>query len=61
MTIEKEDRLFFIDVIILDTLQGIAKYLIISVMENKEKMCLYVSYVITLDAQQDYIEWIEGT
>ena len=61
MTVEKEDRLFVIYVKILDTLQGIAKQLIISVMDNKEGMYLYVSYAITLDTQQDYVEWIEGT
>ena len=60
MTMEKEDRLFSTDVTILDTLQGIVEHLIISVMEKKEGMYLYVSYVITLDTQQDFVEWIEG-
>ena len=61
MKVEKEDRLFVTYVTILDTLQGIVEHLIISVMENKEGMYLYVSYVITLDTQQDSIEWIEET
>ena len=58
MIVEKEDRLFVIDVTILDTLQGIAEHLII-IMEIKKGIHLYVSYVITLDTQQDSIEWIE--
>ena len=49
MIVEKEDRLFVIDVTIFDTLQGIIEHLIISVMDNKEEMYLYVSYVITLE------------
>ena len=61
MIVEKEDRLFVTDVTILDTLQGIAEHVIISVMEKKEEMYLYVSYVITLETQQDSIEWIEET
>ena len=60
MKVEKEEKMFVTDVIILDTLQGIVEHLIISVMEIKEGMYLYVSYVITLDTQQDSIEWIEG-
>ena len=56
MIVEKEDRLFVIDVIILDTLQGTTKHLMINVMENKEEMYLYVSYIINLDRQQDYVE-----
>ena len=61
MIVEKEDRLFVKDVTILDKLQGIVEHLIISVMENKEGMYLYVSYVITLDTQKDSVEWIEVT
>ena len=61
MTMEKEDRLFVTDVTILDTLQGIVQHLIISVMENKEGMYMYVCYVINLDIKKDYVEWIEGT
>ena len=60
MIVEKEDKLFVTDVTILDTLQGTKEHLIINVMENKEEMYLYVSYVITLDTHQDSIEWIEG-
>ena len=37
------------------------EHLMINVMENLEEMYLYVSYVITLDTQQDFVEWIEGT
>ena len=55
MKVEKEDRLFAIDAIIMDTLQGIVEHLITSIM-NKEGMYLYVSYVITLDTQQDFVE-----
>ena len=51
MTVEKEDRLFVTDVTILDILQGTTENLMINVMENKEEMYLYVSFVITLDIQ----------
>ena len=47
--VEKEDRLYAIDVTTLDTLQGIVEHLIMRMMEIKEGMYLYVSYVITLD------------
>ena len=57
MIIEKEDKLFVTNVTILDTLQGIAKHLIISMMERKEGMYLYVSYIITLETQKDSVEW----
>ena len=60
MKVEKEDKLFVIDVKIQDTLQGIVEQLITSIMVNKEGMYLSISYVITLDTQQDSIEWIEG-
>ena len=46
---------------ILGTLQGIVEHLIVKMELIKEGMPLYVSYVITLDTQQDYVEWIEGT
>ena len=60
MIVEKEDSLFVTDVIILDTLQGFAEHLILNVIENKEGIYLYVNYVITLDTQQDSIEWKKG-
>ena len=60
MIIEKEDKLFSIGVTILDTLQGIVEHLITSIM-NKQGMYLYVSNVITLDTQKDFIEWTEET
>ena len=59
MKMEKEDRLFVIDVTIFNILQGIVEHLIISVMEIKEGMYLYENYARTLDTQQDSIEWIE--
>ena len=61
MTIEKEDRLLVVDVTILDILQGTTKHLMINVMENREEIYLYVSYVINLDTQKDFVEWIEET
>ena len=51
MIVEKKDRFFATDVTILDTLQGIAEHLIISVMEDMEEIYLYVNYVITLVTQ----------
>ena len=48
MKVEKEGKLFAIDVIILDTLQGIAEHLIINVMEDIEEMYLHANCVITL-------------
>ena len=60
MKVEKEEKMFVTNVIILDTLQGIVEHLIIRMMEIKVGMYLYVSYVITLDTQQHSIEWKEG-
>ena len=60
MRVEKENKLFVTNVIILDTLQGIVEHLTTNIM-NKEGMYMYVNYVITLDTQNDSIEWIEGT
>ena len=51
MIMEKEDKLYNTSVIIFDILQAIAKHLIIRMMEIREEMYLYVSYVITLDTQ----------
>ena len=58
MKVEKEDKLFVIDVIFLDTLKGIIEHLITNIM-NIERMYLYVSYATTLDTQQSLVEWIE--
>ena len=60
MKVEKEEKLFVTDEIILDTLQGIAEHLTTSRM-NKEEMYLYVSYVVTLNTQKSSTEWIEET
>ena len=61
MIMEEENKLYPTSVTILDILQGIVEHLIIKMMEIKEGMYMYVSYVITLDTQQDSIEWTEGT
>ena len=61
MIVEKEDRLCSTDVTILDMLHGITEHLIIRMMEIKEGMYLYVSYVITLYTQKKPIQLIEGT
>ena len=61
MIVEKEYKLYARNVTILDTLQGIVENLVIIVMENKEGMYLYVNYVINLDTQQGFVEWIEET
>ena len=59
MKVEKEEKLFATDATTLDTLQGIIEHLIIRMMEIKEGMYLYVSYLINLDTQRDFVEWIE--
>ena len=56
----KEDKSYVIDAITLDTLQEIAKHLMISAMEEIEEMYLHVNYATTLDTQQSLVEWIEG-
>ena len=60
MIVEKEEKLFAIDVTTLDTLQGIVEHLIIKMMEIREGTYLYVNYKITLDKKQDSIEWKKG-
>ena len=49
--IERRPSSCVTNVTILDTLQGIAKNLIIRMELIREEMHLYVSYVITLDTQ----------
>ena len=56
MMMEKEDRLYVTSVTIQDTLQEIAEHLIVIMKKIREGMHMYVSYVITLDIQQDSIE-----
>lgn len=58
MKVEKEEKLFVTDVTILDTLQRISEHLMTKLM-NKERMYLYVSYVITLETQKSSAEQIE--
>ena len=60
MKVEKEDRLFAIDEIIMDTLQGIVEHLMINSMNRKE-MYMYVNCVTTLDTQWGFLEWTEET
>lgn len=60
MKVEKEDRLFSIDAIIREKLQGIIEHLMINWM-NKKEMYLYVYCVRTLDTHQGFAKWIEET
>ena len=60
MIVEREDRLFVTNVTILDILKGNAMQIMIKMMEIKERMYLYVSYVRNLDTWQNFVEWIEG-
>ena len=52
--------LFVTNVIILDILQGIVVHLKVRIRTIKGEMHLYFSYAITLDTQQDFVEWTEG-
>ena len=57
----RRNNLYVTSVTILDTLQEIVEHLIIRMEPIIEGMYLYISYVITLDMQQDSTKWIEGT
>ena len=49
MKVEKEGKSYVTDAITLDTLQEIAKHLMISEMEEIEGIYLHVSHATTLD------------
>ena len=49
------------NVTILDTLQGIAEHLKVTMGTIRGEMHMYVNYEITLSTQQDFVEWIKGT
>ena len=60
MKVGKEGKLYVTNAITLDILQEIVEHLMISAIEEIERMYLYVSYATTLDTQKSFVEWIEG-
>ena len=56
---EKINSLCITSVTNLDTLQEIVEYLKVRMQPIREEMHMYVSYVKTLDSQQDIVEGIK--